>query len=451
MGFARRMVWRTALMVAVVMFAILGSASAGMARVSPSPDIPDQRKYYVVQPSDGIYQIAVDTLGDGNRYREIFALNSGREQSDGRRMTDPMTLQPGWVLVLPADAHGPGVATTPPASPATTPIPTASRRQRTVPVPVLVAVAVFIAIASLALWTFASPVRRAAVTGTVRGVRDRFWQRVGRRDRASRRIRVVHGRLRGLGGRGLGGRGLGGRGLGGTARQIVSHLHRGRVVPVGPSESGTPRGAGPAAAGPEEAASLGEHVPPLTAMLMTECGPIGVELAARARGGRPSYRWLGVFDPAPESSLPVVLGFDEGSRLFVDLADCPDPFTITGSVQDCRRYAAGLARQLLAHGRLVQVVGDVLGVDQPDGCERLTTMPALTGPSSGDRTHLVITAGLRGHNLADLRQCLRHDDRKVAVIIIGDVLRSRWSVSLPTRGVTAEGAPGPAATEGATP
>jgi hypothetical protein len=440
MGFARRVLWRTALMIAVATFAVLGSASAGMARVSPSPDIPEQRKYYVVQPSDGLYQIAVDTLGDGNRYREIFALNGGREQPGGGRMTDPVTLRPGWVLVLPSDAHGPGVLTAPPASPAaTTPISSASRRQANAPV--LVAVAIVLAIVSLLLWTLVSPVRRAAAAGAVRDGRDRIRQRVRRRDLASRRTRgsVL-------------------RGWGGTARQISSQLHRvssqlhrGRAVRVNPSRSRRLLGALPAAVGPEEGTAAEEQVSLLTATLVSECGPIGVQLTARARGGRPSYRWLGVFDPAPESSLPVVLGLDAGSRLFVDLADCPDPFTITGSVQDCRRYTAGLARQLLTHGRLVQVVGEVLGADQPDGCERLTTMPALTGPSSGDRARLVITAGLRGHSLADLRQCLRQDDRKVAVIILGDVLRSRWSVSLAPRGVLAEGAPGSAATEGALP
>jgi hypothetical protein len=426
MGCARRAVSRALLMIAVLMIAILGSASAGMARVPPAPDTPAQHKYYVVQPSDSVYQIAVDTLGNGNRYREIVELNGGR-------MTDPMTLRPGWVLVLPADADGPGVRTTPPATPATTPTPGASRRPATVPV--LVAVAVLVAIAALVLWTLVSPVRRAAVAGTVRGGRDRLWRRVRRRvrrrDRAPRRTRGVGARR---------------RGLGGTARQIVSRVRAGRAVPAGAVDGGTPVGAGP-----DGTAGLSEHLPPLTATLITECGPIGVELTGRARGGRPSYRWLGVFDPAPESSLPVVLGLHEGSRLFVDLAGCPDPFTITGSVQDCRRYAAGLARQLLGHGRLVQVVGDVLGADQPDGCERLTAMPALAGPSSSDRTRLVITAGLRGHSLADLRHCLRDDNRAVAVVIVGNVLRSRWSVSLPARGAMEEGAPVPAAREGATP
>ena len=144
-------------------------------------------------------------------------------------------------------------------------------------------------------------------------------------------------------------------------------------------------------------------------------------------------------------------GVDKGSRLFVDLADCPYPFTIPGNSRDCRRYATWLALQLLAHGRLVQVVGDVLGDDEPAGCERLTTMPALSGLTAHDQARLVITAGLRGRSLADLRHCLRQDDRRVAVIVLGDVLRSPWSISLPPRGVEAESAPEPAAVVGATP
>ncbi|MFC4054958.1 LysM peptidoglycan-binding domain-containing protein [Actinomadura syzygii] len=78
-------------------------------------------KYYVVaRPRDGrpefLYDIARRTLRDGARAEEIFELNKGRPQPGGGRLTSPETIEPGWVLVLPADAAGPGVRTGEPSA-----------------------------------------------------------------------------------------------------------------------------------------------------------------------------------------------------------------------------------------------------------------------------------------------------------------------------------------------
>jgi hypothetical protein len=88
-------------------------------------------KYYVVSAASGaqresLYEIAARTLGNGNRSQEIFDLNQGRLQPDGGRLTDPLVLKPGWILVLPHDAQGTGVHTgSPPkvAAPSTAPSP----------------------------------------------------------------------------------------------------------------------------------------------------------------------------------------------------------------------------------------------------------------------------------------------------------------------------------------
>jgi hypothetical protein len=82
---------------------------------------PQEGKIYVVQPPHGrfhesLWEIAQRFLGDGQRYREIFALNAGRIQPDGSKLTIASLIRPGWVLHMPRDAHGPGLATvTPPA------------------------------------------------------------------------------------------------------------------------------------------------------------------------------------------------------------------------------------------------------------------------------------------------------------------------------------------------
>ncbi|MFI5927782.1 hypothetical protein ACIA3K_17555 [Micromonospora sp. NPDC051543] len=85
------------------------------APVGPAAAVPDETgRYYVVGPGvDGqreyLYDIALRTLGNGNRFREITQLNIGRRQPDGGTFTDGVEVQPGWLLVLPRDANGSGV------------------------------------------------------------------------------------------------------------------------------------------------------------------------------------------------------------------------------------------------------------------------------------------------------------------------------------------------------
>ena len=86
-------------------------------------------KTYVVQPPDGrrydsLWDISERTLGDPLRYKEVFELNKDRVQADGRRLVEADLIHPGWVLLMPADASGPGIsvaATPPPATPAPVP------------------------------------------------------------------------------------------------------------------------------------------------------------------------------------------------------------------------------------------------------------------------------------------------------------------------------------------
>jgi len=56
---------------------------------------------YTVKPGDSLSAIAERLLGDANRYGEIFALNAGRPQPDGGRLTDPDEIWPGWSLEIP--------------------------------------------------------------------------------------------------------------------------------------------------------------------------------------------------------------------------------------------------------------------------------------------------------------------------------------------------------------
>ena len=77
-------------------------------------------KTYTVVRYDTLWGLAEKHLGDPLRWREIFELNLGKRQPDGRSLEDPQLIIPGWVLTLPADATGVNEETAVPA-PVTTP------------------------------------------------------------------------------------------------------------------------------------------------------------------------------------------------------------------------------------------------------------------------------------------------------------------------------------------
>lgn len=89
------------------------AASAHGATTATRPEVT---KFYEVKPPAGrhhdtLWDIADRTLGEPLRYKEIYALNKDRPQADGRKLVDANLIQPGWQLVMPADATGPGIRT----------------------------------------------------------------------------------------------------------------------------------------------------------------------------------------------------------------------------------------------------------------------------------------------------------------------------------------------------
>ncbi|GIJ25008.1 hypothetical protein Vqi01_01700 [Micromonospora qiuiae] len=127
--------WALPLLLAILLAPLVPVTPAAAA-------VPEETgKYYVVGPPvDGqreyLYNIALLTLGNGNRFREIIDLNRGRSQPGGATFTDGVELAPGWMLVLPPDADGPGVRTGAlPAIGLPTPSPSAPAPSRTTVAP----------------------------------------------------------------------------------------------------------------------------------------------------------------------------------------------------------------------------------------------------------------------------------------------------------------------------
>ncbi|MFC0109611.1 hypothetical protein [Kibdelosporangium aridum] len=98
---------------AFVLLLLVFAPASALAAQDPVP-------YYVVpgkpgQPSDrNLFDVAGTTLGDPNRWPEIFELNVGRVQPDGSTLGNPGELRSGWTLVLPKDARSGEIRIGPP-------------------------------------------------------------------------------------------------------------------------------------------------------------------------------------------------------------------------------------------------------------------------------------------------------------------------------------------------
>ena len=96
------------------------------------------RRVYIVQPPQGHYHdnlwdIAERSLGDGRAYQQIYDLNAGRVQPDGRSLELARLIQPNWYLIMPESATDvprvEAVTTLAPPAPAPEPEPTGGEQQ----------------------------------------------------------------------------------------------------------------------------------------------------------------------------------------------------------------------------------------------------------------------------------------------------------------------------------
>ncbi|MFJ8308953.1 MULTISPECIES: BTAD domain-containing putative transcriptional regulator [unclassified Streptomyces] len=83
-------------------------------------------KFYRIHPPEGrhhdsLWEVAERHLGDGRRYHEIYQLNKDRVQPDGSKLSEASLIRPGWIMEMPADAHGGDLVEAPTQAPAQTP------------------------------------------------------------------------------------------------------------------------------------------------------------------------------------------------------------------------------------------------------------------------------------------------------------------------------------------
>ncbi|SCG46604.1 hypothetical protein [Micromonospora rifamycinica] len=371
------------------------SPAAGAAPPGGTPDAPTPSaatasgRYYVVGPPVGgqreyLYQIAAGTLGDGNRYREIFVLNQGRRQPDGGRLTDPVELRPGWVLALPLDARGPGVRTGPlPTGGAVGAPPAADEPghpERLVGVAGLAAVALLVA----TLLRRPARRRRALPAGATRLALD-----VGCPAPLLPPTPV-------------------------PPPPVPAPLVPARLVPPTPVPP-------PPAAGTD-----GD----LDTEVTSAVGTLAVRLPTVASGGGPAYHvWQLPAQPPPPMRLPVRLGRRRGWALWVDLAGTPDVLTVTGPAGAAGQQARTIAERVHAAGHTVTVVGDLFGADLPAGWVHRSVFPAdvadlPAGPG------VLCSAALSGPELAFARQITTLTGHQLVPVVVGRAMRARWSVTV---------------------
>ncbi|MHB1816540.1 MAG: BTAD domain-containing putative transcriptional regulator [Streptosporangiaceae bacterium] len=83
----------------------LDAASEPAARAASSDSaVPARPRVYRVQENDDLWDIAGRFLGDPEDWHQIYELNEGKPQPDGRALTDPNLIIPGWVLLIPQPA-----------------------------------------------------------------------------------------------------------------------------------------------------------------------------------------------------------------------------------------------------------------------------------------------------------------------------------------------------------
>jgi hypothetical protein len=92
-GGAMRGAWVTA----------LATPSSGVVQATDAATATAAASFteYMVRPGDCLWEIAWNELGEPERWPELYEASRHLTQPDGRRMTDPDLIYPGWIVRIP--------------------------------------------------------------------------------------------------------------------------------------------------------------------------------------------------------------------------------------------------------------------------------------------------------------------------------------------------------------
>lgn len=93
------------------------SETPAATEAPPAGDAAPAASTYVVQAGDTLWDVSDAQLGDPTRYTEIFEASTSTVQPDGRQLTDPDLIVPGWQLTVPGAASGVVDTGAPPVQP----------------------------------------------------------------------------------------------------------------------------------------------------------------------------------------------------------------------------------------------------------------------------------------------------------------------------------------------
>ncbi|MFJ5215176.1 hypothetical protein ACIP98_10705 [Streptomyces sp. NPDC088354] len=393
----------TALTPARTASAVPARAATAIAVAAVTADAADDVRYYVVTSpeqnggqQETLLAIAERTLGDGDRFSEILALNTGRVLPGGSTFTRPEQLVPGFALRLPDDANGEGVRVGPlPEATAAVPIAAASpdpaatgtaASGRRVPIGPLVVGGIGLALLTVLVIARRTLGRIARRTGTAlraaaRLLRPRLPRAAQRALRRRRRAAL-------------------GRSLVADTRTlpVVRHTLRELLAAPGP------------VTGPAGASTRVYSVLALPTKMLAAVSAGGAPAPARWTA-LDATRWertgvpTSVENDAQSGGLPLPLLARAGvtgrghAQFLVDLGQLNGTLSILGDLRVARDTLAALVRSLLDTARQDSAAVTVVAVDPartvlPDlhAQHGLLRVPGLQDVSGGSRSPLAVPA-----------------------------------------------------------
>jgi hypothetical protein len=345
----------------------------------------DTGRHYVVQPlspdrpAESLFDVSARTLGDGRRYREIVALNDERLQADGGMLSDPMApLRPGWILALPADARGP--------------------EARTGPLPPGLQPSASIAAQGNDLrWQMAGGIAAVCVVTLLLAFARATFLRARRPGRPAVRPPVA----------------------------LAAGSWSSSAPEYGPETEAAQATASSSGGRPDPDTDNPESDLQVTVTNGHDLIEIILSDAAHA------VAWLRDDEWWEQARIPVRLGEQQGWWLWVDLAEVPDVLTVAGADEARTRCASDICAQIAAAGSHPVVVAGALRASRHSDVRLLDEFvdlePMLTGAPD---PIVVFVAELAAADRRALRRWSADGATAVIPIVVGDVIRASWSLSV---------------------